>query len=102
MKIQWIVDKNGIRVKNKVIIPILVFIKNVVNKYNTKLQLELQEKAKISIIDKMTDATDLIGKIGDLRKTKSISGIANKINKYIANHFFLNQTETLLRLENKK
>lgn len=86
-KINWIVDKKGIRVMKSIIQPLLEYIKKIGIKY-------LEEKNKIITKLNIQEATKLYN---DMQEIGTINcGIINKstaesINKYIAPHFFLNK-----------
>ncbi|ARF09259.1 C2H2-type zinc finger [Catovirus CTV1] len=86
-KINWTVDKKGIKVKKFIIDPLLDYIKTIGAKY-------LQEKnALINHLD-TNEATELLMNMQEIGIINS--GILNKslsenINKYIAPYFYLNK-----------
>lgn len=86
-KINWIIDKKGIKVKKFIIDPLLDYIKCIGTKY-------LQDKN--AVIDNLTtkEATKLImdmQEIGTINTGISNKSLSENINKYIAPYFYLNK-----------
>ena len=86
-KLNWTIDKKGIKVKKSIIEPLLDYIKTIGDKY-------LQEK-NLTINDLDTYGAKKL--VCDMQEIGNMnSGIKNKsvyenINKYIAPHFYLNK-----------
>ena len=92
--IEWIVDKKGIRVREKAILPMLRFIRSELRKYIKTAKKNVNSNT----IKNMQLATDIIALIGNTSK-KGVSELAHRINKFIANHFFLDKYKVLKLLE---
>ena len=73
-KVNWITDKNGIHVKDKIIDPILVYLKAKLDNYvPTKDQKSMEAKGvMLGVIKEINDG-----------------GLSRKINKYITSHFYM-------------
>lgn len=93
-KMEWITDKKGVKVKEKVIMPLLNHVRDELRIYSMQLgELTDMEPAKF---DRMRDSATIIHMIGS-KKDSSI--LANKINQFIAGHFYLDKKNAMKEIE---
>lgn len=84
-KLNWVIDKKGIKVRKCIIDPLLDYIYNIGTKY-------LQEKNNIIASSNIVETNYILSdmyEIGSINYGIKNRSLANNINKYIAPHFYL-------------
>lgn len=88
----WISDKRGLHVKDRVIMPMLRYIKRKLHSYCDTAHERPSTEEHIS---RLEAATDLLGLIGLGQNKKEISELGDRVNKHIAGHFYLDKSKAL-------
>ena len=89
LDIQWIIDRKGLKVTNRIINPLLDYISNLNKNYLTKQNLD----------DERLSAQKLEQLVKNMYTVKQINNdihnnvLSQDINKYIAPHFYLNKID---------
>lgn len=86
----WIEDKNGLKVKETVIIPLLEHISE---ELRHRIQEEQDNEHETTPEDmrRLWEISTVLQQIGTLKTTKQISKLAQRINRHIAGHFYLDK-----------
>lgn len=84
----WMEDKNGLKVNETIIIPLL---EHVAAALRAKIQEEQDDghEPTVEYVNRLSEVCNTLGNVGDLDRDKSISKLAQRINRYIASHFCL-------------
>lgn len=87
VKMNWTIDKKGLKVKNSIIDPLLEYIRIIGDRY-------LQEKNETIGELTLKEAENLVNdmqEIGDINLSIKNKTVSQNINKYIAPYFYLNK-----------
>jgi len=89
-KLEWQVDKKGVRTCAYIIDPLLTYIKTFLTDYISKKGIDMKKSSDaremVRIMEYQGIAIKIIGSIDD-------KSLANNINKYIAPQFYLNKSD---------
>lgn len=90
-KIQWVVDKKGIKMTEYIIDPLLHYINGINTNYINKINKEINDNFDIKTNSKLLENITAVASINcDIKNNK----LSNNINKYIAPHFYLEKGNT--------
>lgn len=92
--LEWITDKKGHKVKDKIIMPLLNHIREELRNYTHQL-MELDDENPDKF-NRLRDTSAIIHAIGDKKES---SELADRINKFIAGHFYLDRKNTMKLIE---
>lgn len=88
-KIEWIIDKKGIKVAEYVIVPLLNHIKKICSNYISK---NTNNKLSSKELEKQYKKLEILAEINS---DISNGNLLKNINKYIAYHFYINKKKLL-------